>query len=372
MSYIDLHEKPFDEGTIAKLEIFEGYAQAWIPTFVMQGIEKICIFDFFAGTGYDKNGVKGSPIRILDMIKQNIGFVFSKKVKIKVCFNEFEPSKKSQKKFELLKISCEEYLEQNKDVGRAISLEVLNEDFETLFPKKIQEMRIYPSLVYLDQNGIKFLSDRYLSELEKMNTTDFLYFSSSSYFKRFGESEEFKQYFKIDVDEINKVPYASVHRVVIQELKKTLPNNTRLKLYPFTIKKGKNIYGIIFGAKHPRALDKFLSISWKRNEVNGEANFDIDDEATLGQQVLFGEQRLSKIEKFQKKIEEKVISLEINNNFELLNFVYEEGHIGAHAAYCLKKMKKRKMINYECSSPLINYDNVHKKKRLLEYKVLKK
>ena len=39
---------------IAKLEIFEDYAQAWIPTFVMQAKPVICIFDFFAGTGYDK------------------------------------------------------------------------------------------------------------------------------------------------------------------------------------------------------------------------------------------------------------------------------------------------------------------------------
>ena len=68
----DLHEKPFDETTIAKLQIFEDYAQAWIPTFVMSGTNAICIFDFFAGTGYDKNAIEGSPIRILNKIKQQI------------------------------------------------------------------------------------------------------------------------------------------------------------------------------------------------------------------------------------------------------------------------------------------------------------
>ena len=64
----NLHEKPFDDTTIAKLEIFEDYAQAWIPTFVMAGDPEICIFDFFAGTGYDINGIPGSPIRILKKI----------------------------------------------------------------------------------------------------------------------------------------------------------------------------------------------------------------------------------------------------------------------------------------------------------------
>lgn len=69
----NLHEKPFDETTIAKLEIFEDYAQALIPTFVMSGDPDICIFDFFAGTGYDKNGVPGSPIRILKKIQEQVG-----------------------------------------------------------------------------------------------------------------------------------------------------------------------------------------------------------------------------------------------------------------------------------------------------------
>ena len=72
MGYKDLHDEPFDDSTIAKLEIFEDYAQAWLPTFIMQGMPALCVFDFFGGTGYDKNGVAGSPIRILQKIKEQI------------------------------------------------------------------------------------------------------------------------------------------------------------------------------------------------------------------------------------------------------------------------------------------------------------
>src|SRR5690349_8439228 len=140
MAQKDLHENPFDEGTIAKLEIFEDYAQAWIPTFVMQAIPTICIFDFFAGTGYDKNGVAGSSIRILEKIKEQIGFIFQKNVKIRVYLNEYEPENRSQKKFELLKNACAEYLEQNKDVDSAIEVEYFNEDFEGLFPKLLNKI----------------------------------------------------------------------------------------------------------------------------------------------------------------------------------------------------------------------------------------
>lgn len=367
MATIDLHSKPFDNGTIAKLEIFEDYAQAWIPTFVMQKTPVICIFDLFAGTGYDQNGIKGSPIRILDKIKNYIGYIYQNKVKIKLFLNEFEPTKKNQKKFELLKHACFDYLENNKSLKNVVEIIFLNENFESLFPKLIDSIKQYPSLVYLDQNGIKFLEANYLNALEKLNQTDFIYFVSSSYFKRFGTQEEFKKHFEINFDEINKNPYKFIHRVLINQIKAKLPTPTRLKLYPYTIRKGKNIYGIIFGAKHPRAVDKFLTISWNKNSVNGDANFDIDDDANKIQIDIFGNQSLTKIELFQQKVKEKILNREISNNFELLEFVYQEGHIPKHADECLRQLKKSKIVNYNSGSPLVNYDNVHKNKKLLEY-----
>lgn len=192
--------------------------------------------------------------------------------------NEWEPNRREQTKFSYLQKSCNDYLENHSEVKKAIELNLYNEDFETLFPKLLPVIKQYPSLVYLDQNGIKFLSDKYFLELEKTTQTDFLYFVSASYFWRFGDSSEFKVHLDIDMAAAKKDPYKFIHRNIIDQLKKRLPENSKLKLYPFSLKKGANIHGIIFGASHPRAVDKFLSIAWKRNETNGEANFDIDDD----------------------------------------------------------------------------------------------
>ena len=370
MPYKDLHENPFDETTIAKLEIFEDYAQAWIPTFVMSGATTICIFDFFSGTGYDKNGVDGSPIRILNKIKEQIGYVFQKKVNIKVYLNEWEPNKKDQSKFQLLTKACEEYLEQNKDVKRAIELKLYNENFEDLFVKLLPEIKQHPSLVYLDQNGIKFLSEKYFLELENTKQTDFLYFLSASYFWRFGESKEFKVHLDIDMVEAKKDPYKFIHRNILEQLRNKLPGATKLKLYPFSLRKGANIHGIIFGATHPRAVDKFLSIAWKRNEINGEANFDIDDDKSKNQISLFEGKKLTKIEEFQSNVREKIVNGQIKDNFDMLDYVYNEGHIPSHAAECLRDMKRNKEIDYEGTSPLVTYENVYKKNKKVAYKIL--
>lgn len=366
MAILDLHSKPFDETTIAKLEIFEDYAQAWIPTFVMQARPEIHIFDFFAGTGYDKAGVKGSPIRILDKINGQIGNIFQKRTKIVVHFNEFQPNKKEQKKYNLLVESCENYMDEHKQVGRAIEINYYNENSEELFPKLIPIIQKYPSLVYLDQNGIKFLSDEYFLKLEKCSETDFLYFVSSSYFWRFADHDAFKIHFNLNIIEAKKDPYKFIHKNVLKELKKRLPEDTSLKLYPYSLKKGANIHGIIFGASHPRAVDKFLTIAWKRNELNGEANFDINDDKTSPQLNLFGSKK-NKKDIFQELVRKKVSKGDISNNYQLFNFTLDNGHIGKHAASVLRKMKKDGEIYYNSTSPLVTYQNVYKKQKFLEY-----
>ncbi len=372
MAYKDLHDQPFDETTIVKLEIFQDYAQAWIPTFVMQDhVEEIHIFDFFAGTGYDKNGVPGSPVRLLNKIQEQKGHLFQKQVKVVVHLNEFEPNKKNQKKYEQLKKSCSGFMNNDKNLERKVTLKFYNEDFETLFSKLLPEIKQYPSLVYLDQNGIKFIATKYFLELEKTSQTDFLYFVSSSYLWRFGHSDEFKAHFNIDMDLVKKQGYEQIHRTVTQELRKKLPTNTRLKLYPFSLKKGTNIYGIIFGASHPRAVDKFLDIGWKRNGENGDANFDIDNEAQIAQLDAFTGQRLSKIDSFKKEVEKKVLNKEIRNNTELLDFTYEAGHIPKHAADCVRELKKVGKLIYESRSPLVTYDNVHKYHKKVQYLINK-
>jgi hypothetical protein len=284
---------------------------------------------------------------------------------VKVFLNEFE-----KKKFEQLKIHCSDYLNENKDVSRAIEIYYFNQDFDEIFDELFPFVEKNPSLVYLDQCGIKYISSKYVLRLEKTSQTDFLYFVASSSIWRFGEQQEFQSHLQVDIQELKKRPYKFIHRTLIDHLQSSLPSNTKLRLYPFSIKKGTNIYGIVFGASHVRAVEKFLSIAWKRNERNGEANFDIDGEGQKSQFDLFDPQiTLTKLEIFQRLVEEKIMTGEIFDNIQLFVFTLEKGHIGKHAADKLKKMKKEGKINYEGRSPLITYEN-YKSSKNLPYEVI--
>ena len=365
MPYKDLHESPFDETTIAKLELFEKYTQAWLPTFIMrEDTNELQIFDFFAGTGYDKKGIPGSPIRILEKVNEQIGFLFQRNVSITLHLNEFDTEK-----LELLKQACEDFISSHKSLNAKVEIKFYNEDFEELFPKLLPFIDSYPSLVFLDQNGIKFLSEKYFLELEKTKETDFLYFVSSSYFWRFGTREEFKLHLDIDMEQVKSKQYHKIHRSITEQIRNKLPLDTKLKLYPFSLKKGSNIHGIIFGASHPRAVDKFLGIAWKISPVNGDANFDIDEEANIQQLNFFSPQRLSKIESFQKSLEKKIKAKEIKNNFEALTFTYEQGHIPMHTNDIIKRLKKDEGLVYEGRTAGINYNQVFKQKNLITFTI---
>lgn len=369
----NIHSEPFDNGTITKLEIFEDYSQAWIPTFVMQPqFGEIHIFDFFSGPGYDSNKVAGSPIRILNKIKEQLGNILSSKTKIVLHFNEFEPNRKAQQKFELLKKNCEEYIAHNSKFKYFLSVNYYNENAENLFFKLIPIIREFPSLVYLDQNGVKFISQEYLDELEKLNTTDFIYFVSSSFFKRYGKTEEFKRALEIETEELESEEYRTMHRLVLNKINSRLPENSELKLFPFSIKKNANIYGIIFGAKNYAAVDKFLKIAWKRNSLNGEADFDIDEDKSKDQLDIFVGKKMTKIEKFKNDLENKLLKRTTVSNKAILMYTYSNGHIPQHAVDLLKQMKKESKLHYEGKSPFLNYENVFRKNNIINYKINKK
>lgn len=367
MPGLDHHRQPYDEGTITKLQLFEKYAEAWIPTFVMSQYSEIYIYDFFAGTGRDSEGVPGSAIRLLRQIESQTGNIFKTKTKIHLVLNELDTEKCAT-----LKSHCESYITEHPVLQRLpLEVEYCNEDVASLFQKRLNQMRSNPALVYLDQNGVKFLADKYILELEKMKTTDFMYFISSSYFLRFGETEQFQSNITIDIERARKDPYNHIHRNILRQLRERIPENSNFKLYPFTIKKNTNVYGIIFGASHPLAIDKFLHAAWSMNKINGEANFDIDDEENRCKPNLFDDGRPTKIEAFQNKLHRLIMDGRIPNNLYAYTFTLMSGHIPAHAVKEIKQMKKDGLITYDSKSPSVNYNNVFKNKNIVKYTIIK-
>ncbi|MDP2799671.1 MAG: hypothetical protein Q8O60_07310, partial [Deltaproteobacteria bacterium] len=94
--------------------------------------------------------------------------------------------------------------------------------------------------------------------------------------------------------------------------------------------KGPNVYGLIFGSGHPRGIDKFLTVAWKRG---GDANFDIDgDGIDPAQPSLFSEyDKPTKITSFEKELESAVLEHRLTTNKDVYLFALRNGMLATHA-----------------------------------------
>lgn len=358
----NLFRKPFDDGTIDKLQIFEDYFKEWLPVFIArQEIiwNEIQIFDLFAGEGMDIKGALGSPMRILKILNENADLINKSKVKIRVVINEYE-----KEKYEILVKNVESIADRS-----LYTLEYYNEDFIAVFNKYFDSMKQTANFLFLDQNGIKQITEEVFTKLINLRQTDFLFFISSSYIKRFSEVEEFRKYLGITKQDLEGKSYYHIHRVVLDYYRSKIPIGKNYFLAPFSIKKPSGIYGLIFGTNHTLGIEKFLHVCWRRDKLTGEANFDIDDERIdMQKPSLFEEYNIpKKIQLFELSLRVNILRKTLVSDLDVYLYSLEDGFLPRHANKVLSDMKKDKSIDFDFK-PVSN--KIHKIKAPSEIKVL--
>ena len=366
----NIFDKPFDEGTQAKLEIFQKYFEEWLPTFIMGNFKKpIQVFDLFAGSGYAKNNVPGSPIRILEIINKHRRILVQKTKQVFLFLNDAD-----QNKIEQLKINVAQKV-KDLSLNSLVVIKFSFLNFKECLSDYVKELNNGCNLIFIDQNGFKEVDEIVFQRLINLDTTEFLFFISSSYIHRFIEQDEVKKYHpKFDSDKIKQTPRKQIHNIICDEFGKYVPANIQsYGLIPFSIMKNDkiNVYGLIFVSRHIRGADKFLHTVWKENALNGNANYDIDEDLQKNQLHLFDGKKLTKIESFQNNLRNLILDGNIKNNFDAYVFTLNQGHISSHANEEIKRMKKEKLITFESPSSLVNYETVIKETKILEYKLVK-
>jgi three-Cys-motif partner protein len=339
----DIHKKPFDEGTKAKLSIFQDYLKEWLPVFLARDEiiwSTINIYDFFAGPGYDSNGFKGTPIIIINELTSYFDKISTKKLNVNLYFNEFSKAKKNE---------LEKRLESDYGDLNPYNRKVESLDFKVAFDRQFPKMqeKNCANLLFLDQNGIKHISEEVFKKITQLKTTDFLFFISSSTIKRFCEHPNIAQHIKLNLADVEKTPYHRIHRLILDYYKSLIPNGKQYHLASFSLKKNSGVYGLIFGSGHVLGIEKFLTTCWNIDPERGEANFDIDDDKIMqGQIDLFsGEVRKpKKVELFENELEDKIRSGELKNDKEIYLFALTNGFLPRHIKSVINKLVNEKKI----------------------------
>ncbi|MEE4211478.1 MAG: three-Cys-motif partner protein TcmP [Parvularcula sp.] len=329
------HEVAFDEGTKTKLFIYEKYLQAWLQVFLHSPFHQsttLQIYDFFCGPGADRAGTKGSPIILMDELAANEEKITAAKDSVRVYFNDIDHAKVSE-----LRERCQ--------INRYPWSPVFSsKDFAIAFGEEIGGIGVGPSLVFMDQFGVKHVTERVFRSLAECPNTDLLFFIASDFKRRFGDllSPELD----ISEAEMDRTPRHEIHRLIASRYKRWAPHNYHVG--HFSIMKDNRIYGLVFGTGHWRGMEKFIDIAWKLDPECGDANFPIEAERDQGVLDFSGGGevfRKRKLELFKDALREKISGGHLKTDGDVFHFCLTNGispSRGAGEIY--KEMKAQRLL----------------------------
>lgn len=325
------HQQGFDDATLTKLEIFKNYARNWISVILTaseksRGFEEAQIYDFFSGPGKSAEGEIGSPLIIIDELKNYCRTRENQKkanISVKVFFNDKRASNVETLKAEVETVKCSK---------SCCKIEFDSKEFAVAFTEKLQFLKEprKAKLVFLDQFGVKEVTQGTLEVLSILPHTDLLFFFSSSTINRFIDDPAIQKRFpNLSVKEIKDLPYKAIHKYMCEYFKENISNKDYF-LAPFSLKKKGNIYGVIFGSSNLYGLEKFLDVCWDLDEVSGQANYNLDDDSCWhGKKPftpnLFGEtEKPKKLDAFRSDLKTFVQNRKPTNK-DLYRFILENG-----------------------------------------------
>jgi len=292
------------------------------------------------------DGKPGSPVIIYDEIRD--AMIQSKKQRsniIKVYFNE-----KNIIKFKNLS----SYIDEQGLSLQHIAFETLKTDFQSAFDQWNPYMygRV-ANLLFLDQNGVKQITKSIFQTIVRIPRTDFIFFISSAMVNRFKTLPEIRGCVPVRDEDFSRMNGTNVHRIVADSYRRWIPEDLEYYLGAFSIRKGANVYGLVFGSGHPLGIDKFLSVAWKHG---GDANFDIDNDGIDPlQPSLFPDyDKPTKITVFEKELELAVLGRQLTTNKDVYLFALQNGMLASHARNTLVLLSKDKKLPKQ--SLHISYD----------------
>lgn len=328
---VDHHIKPYDEATKTKLNIYSQYLEAWLQVFLHTQYyrdQPIKFFDFFSGPGRDADGTDGSPLILMEELKKNRGLIYRGGRKIEVLFNE-----RSKKKLKELQELCE-------DNNYPWTPQYESLDFQESFQKHEGEIGNSPTLVFMDQCGVKHITQEVFQTLTRKRQTDLIFFFASDHKYRF------RDLLAPEIKISPETPHHLVHREVATQYRTWAPDGYHVGHFSIMKKDTGNIYGLVFGTNHWLGMYRFLEVAWKEDSETGEADFDIEADHDQGD-LFAGGFKMRKLEVFESKLYELVSRKDLETDGEVSMHCLKNGIYPPRVCKSLyPRLKKDKIISH--------------------------
>lgn len=354
----DINNKPFTKETELKLDILKRCFREWFPVFLnsKKSTDKLFIYDLFAGNGTDSKGRWGSPLWLLSEARGD-RHQYCKQIsegktpRICFAFNEFV-NRKSIELQENVKHFLLDCRESECDLPTCVYKPELNvffksDDFKNIAEdsgfRRILQNKRYAKFIIIDQYGVKQVTTDIFNELTSSPKTDFIFFIASSALRRFQHHTTMLKYFaanKINFDLSNR---RQCHKVVADYYKSLLPKGQEYYMHHFTIKKGTNYYGLIFGTSHTLGMEKFLRVCWDEDKLAGESNCNEELDFEKGS-LFYNESNSNKLSRVKNALKNQILDGKIDNNQDGMKYVLSQGCLPKVFVDEIKKLIDNKKV----------------------------
>jgi three-Cys-motif partner protein len=369
MSPKNFHQR-FDKGTQTKLHIFNEYFKESFPVFLFTPFwNEILIYDFFAGKGYDEFGEKSTSLNILEQIKPHCQTLIDKNKRLYILLNDKDCKKELEHNVNEYLVECQRDC-NTKCIIRE-GLKITDQDFAVYFDniyEKIKSRKNSAKLIFLDPFNF-ILDNEKFRKLISLKSCDFICFLPSSYLRRFKEYNGFNSFIDTrTIDYDSSIP-AHCHRLIAEYFETLLPIGKEYYIGSFSIKKGRNYYGVIFGSNHTLGAEKFQKVCWSLDGITGEADYDIDREPSYNTSdgLLFEEFKIPlKIKNFKQALVNKIITRQVKTDIGAYKFALSRRCMVKHASEVLKEMQSTNQI----AKFKVILSDIHKYKQPIEIQLL--
>ena len=333
-----------DEVTRFKLDIYSEYLNVWlhVPLSGRMHVQEAAIHDLLCGSGTLAGRGEGGPIRTVDAIRTNKDAIRDHpEVAVRLVFND-----RCRENVEVLRTKLGHHISTD-DGTHLANIEYyakpVADVLEELLPRL--QVRETANLLFLDQFDTSELEDTRLRNLHALKKTDVLFFLAPNWFRRFAETEDADKWgvSKRDLDEVD---YNHIHRFMAAYFRSLVGGDCFVA--PFSLRSGADVHGLIFASHDPLGLEKFLRVAWKLDPYEGEANFDLYDEAMSAGQLALLDGR--KVAYFQKTLMKSLEAGKFTSDRDIYLYILQRGFLARHAADTVAAFCRRLNVKFRSKS----------------------
>ncbi|MCX6169358.1 MAG: three-Cys-motif partner protein TcmP [Ignavibacteriales bacterium] len=323
--------------TLAKHKILENYLKAWYPI-ISKYNDKLNYIDGFSGPGRYSKGEPGSPLIVIDVIRNHIT-EYKKEINI-LCIEE-RIDRVEHLNGEIKKIDLPSNIHVNVIMGK------FHEVIGFLLEKLDSENKLLaPTFVFIDPfgfSGIPFSVVRRLLSIPKVEVLiTFMVDSINRFIDTYGAGDHINEAF--GSDEASRIVSFSANRIKdLQNLyQKQLEGLVDfVRYFEMCDKNDKTIYYLFFASKNKLGHLKMKEAMWK---VDAEGDYKFSDATDQHQVILF---RKDNFDLLLQEIKTKFSSQKIDV-IEVRKYVQEATpFIDKHLTGALKLGEESSIITVE-------------------------